>query len=49
VTIRNSQYQVFDDLIVQAVRGWKYQPARKDGTPVKYMKTISIVLRKPNT
>ena len=32
----------YDDLVVSATRNWRYQPARVNGTPVKFRKSISI-------
>ena len=45
-SIRNSRYPTYDELLLQATRNWKYRPALKDGTPVKYLRTIFIVLQK---
>jgi hypothetical protein len=44
--IRNSRYPTYDELLLQAARNWRYRPALKDGTPVKYSRTIFIVLQK---
>jgi TonB family protein len=44
--IRNSRYPTYDELLLQAVRNWRYRPALKDGMPVKYLRTIFIVLQK---
>jgi len=38
----------YDSRLVAASKTWKFQPAKKDGVPVKYRKTISIVLHTPN-
>jgi hypothetical protein len=32
----------YDDMVVAAARNWRYQPARVNGTPVKFRKSISI-------
>jgi TonB family protein len=45
-SIRNSRYPTYDELLLQAARNWRYRPALKDGTPVKYLRTIFIVLQK---
>jgi hypothetical protein len=42
-TIRQSLNSSFDLLIVRSARAWKYRPAMKDGTPVRYRKTLILV------
>jgi hypothetical protein len=42
-TIRQSLNSSFDLLIVRSARTWKYRPAMKDGTPVRYRKTLLLV------
>jgi hypothetical protein len=42
-TIRQSLNSSFDLLIVRSARTWKYRPAMKDGTPVRYRKTLILV------
>ncbi len=32
----------YDDIVVAAARNWRYQPARMNGTPVKFHKQIQI-------
>jgi protein TonB len=34
----------YDRLVLDAVRGWRYQPATRQGTPVKYRKLVQIVV-----
>jgi hypothetical protein len=41
--MRESVHPIFDALVVDAARGWKYRPALKDGVAVRYLKTIAIV------
>jgi hypothetical protein len=41
--MRESVHPIFDALVVDAARGWKYRPALKDGAAVRYLKTIAIV------
>jgi TonB family protein len=45
-SVRNSRYPTYDELLLQAARNWRYRPAVKDGTPVKYLRTVFIVLQK---
>jgi outer membrane biosynthesis protein TonB len=33
----------FDAAILGTVRQWKYQPAKKDGVPVRYLKMFALV------
>jgi TonB family protein len=37
VTVVESGGKAVDEVVVSAVRSWRYQPARKQGTPVKVM------------
>jgi tetratricopeptide (TPR) repeat protein len=41
----NSNY---DHAVMMAAREWKYRPATKDGTEVKYLKTIVITISEAN-
>ena len=34
----------YDNMVVQAARGWRYQPARVNGQAVKYRKSIKITV-----
>ena len=34
----------YDTIVVQAARNWRYQPARVNGQPVKYRKSIKITV-----
>jgi hypothetical protein len=43
VTMRQSLNATIDALIVRTARNWKYRPAIKDGTPVRYLKTLILV------
>jgi hypothetical protein len=45
VTVRESINSMYDSLIVTAARRWKYQPALKSGTPVKFLKSIGITMK----
>jgi protein TonB len=42
-TIRQSMNSTIDTLILRTARTWKYRPATKDGTPVRYLKTLMLV------
>ncbi|HMF96638.1 MAG TPA: energy transducer TonB [Vicinamibacterales bacterium] len=42
-TVRRSLNASFDSLVVRTATRWRYQPARKDGVPVKFVKTIVLV------
>ena len=44
--LRQSVNPVYDKLILSASRNWKYQPAMRDGQPVKYLKVIQITLER---
>ena len=45
VTLRDSIYPSYDGELVKAVRTWKFNPATKDGVPVRYLKIIEIRLK----
>jgi len=40
--IRQATHPGYDSLLLNASRGWKYQPATKDGAPVKFRKLILV-------
>ena len=42
-TIRQGLNPTIDALIIRSARSWKYRPASKDGTPVRYLKTLLLV------
>jgi tetratricopeptide (TPR) repeat protein len=44
VHLRESLHAGYDSMIVNAARAWKYRPAMKGGTPVRYMKTVTITV-----
>ena len=46
ITIRASLHPMYDTLLLSAAREWRYQPATLGGAPVKFRKTIQIVLSK---
>jgi hypothetical protein len=41
--MRQSLNSTLDRMVVKTARSWKYRPAMKDGTPVKYLKTMVVV------
>jgi protein TonB len=43
-TIPASTRPAYDQLLLRAARDWKFQPARKDGAAVRYLKVIEIRL-----
>jgi TonB family protein len=42
VIVKQSVNSAYDALVVAAARTWKYQPALKDGVPVRFIKTIHV-------
>ena len=46
--VRESVHPIYDNLLLNAARDWKYQPATMDGQPVKYRKLIQINVTKQN-
>ncbi len=45
VTVLNPFKPPLDAVVVQAVRKWKYQPALRDGRPVRATITVTFKLR----
>jgi TonB family protein len=43
-TLETSVHPIYDAELLKAVRGWKFAPATKRGTPVRYLKTFNIRL-----
>jgi len=40
-------HPVYDGMVTNAAKGWKYKPATADGKPIKYRKTIRIAIQAP--
>jgi TonB family protein len=47
VTVKQSVNAAYDALLVAAARTWRYHPARKDGVPIRFVKTVSINVQAP--
>jgi hypothetical protein len=43
--VRQSFVPMYDGLLISAARKWKYQPALKGETPVKFLKTIEVLFK----
>jgi hypothetical protein len=43
-TLRKSFHPAYDAQLVKAAMSWKYRPARKSGTPVRFLKLVSVRL-----
>jgi hypothetical protein len=41
-------HPVYDGMVVNAAKGWKYKPATADGQPIKYKKTLRIAVQAPH-
>jgi tetratricopeptide (TPR) repeat protein len=42
--VRQSLMPSFDSIVASSARRWKYRPAMMNGTPVRYVKTIALVV-----
>ena len=47
--LNESVHPAYDRDLLQSARAWKFQPATKDGTPVRYRITMAIRLRPSGT
>jgi len=45
-TIRQSMQPVYDAIVLRAAKMWRYRPARNGTTPIKYVKTVAVVVQK---
>ena len=41
--IMQSVTRVYDKVLLESVKQWRYQPALKDGRPVKYRRMTAVV------
>jgi len=44
VVLRKGFHPSYDPQLVKAAEGWKYEPARRDGVPVRFVKFVAIRL-----
>jgi hypothetical protein len=44
-TVRQSTIRMYDTLLTNATRNWRYRPATKGDKPVKYLKTLEIIVK----
>ena len=44
--IRESVLPLYDNLLIAATRNWRYQPARRQGISVKYVKVIAVNVKR---
>jgi TonB family protein len=44
VVLRKGFHPTYDPQLIKAAEGWKYEPARKDGVPVRFVKFVAIRL-----
>jgi len=42
--MRQSLNGLYDDALLKQAKTWRYQPATKDGKPVKYLRRIQVVV-----
>jgi TonB family protein len=46
--LRKSFHPSYDPQLVKAAMAWKYEPARREGAPVRYIKLVAIRLGPQN-
>jgi TonB family protein len=47
MTMRESVHPMYDSLVLNAAKDWRYQPATLQGRPVRYRKMIQVNVRRP--
>jgi TonB family protein len=46
--VRESVNSSYDSVLLRAAREWRYQPAMKDGVPVRYLKPVAVTVTSRN-
>lgn len=46
ITVRSRVHPRYDSILTNAARDWRYQPARLNGTPVKFRKLLQISVKR---
>jgi TonB family protein len=46
MTIRSSVHPMYDTLLLTAAKDWRYEPAKVQGTPVRFRKMIQVNVRR---
>ena len=47
MTMRESVHPMYDSLVLNAAKDWRYQPATLQGRPVRFRKMIQVNVRRP--
>ena len=45
IALRSRVHPVYDTMLVNAARAWKYKPAKLNGTPVQFRKLLQVTIR----
>jgi len=46
MTMRTSVHPMYDTLVLDAAKDWKYQPARYNGEPVRFRRLIAVAVKR---